>query len=62
MQLVMWVNVSLCCVQEILNFTSTLGIYVRMRGGLDTLRREASWVLQALDPVTGKELMLFPFS
>ena len=36
-----------------MDFTSTLGIYVRVRGGLDIIGREASWVLQALDPVTG---------
>ena len=33
---------------------------MRMRGGLDIIRREASWVLQALDPVTGKTHPLIP--
>lgn len=40
-------------VQETLDLTSTLGVFVRVRGGLDIIRGEATWEMQTLDPLTG---------
>ena len=33
--------------------TSSLGVFVRVRAGLDIIRRAASWEFQTLDPLTG---------
>jgi hypothetical protein len=46
--------------QETLNLTGSLGVFVRVRAGLDIIRREASWEFQSLDPLTGKRLLLIP--
>ena len=44
---------SLHFLQEIVNVTVPYGVFVRIRAGIDYITGEASWDLQALDPVTG---------
>ncbi len=47
-------NTIISTLQEVINLTSSLGVYVRVRAGLDIVRREASWEFQTLDPLTGE--------
>ena len=39
--------------KETVNVTASLGVFVRVRAGIDIVTRMATWELQALDPVTG---------
>lgn len=33
--------------------SASLGVFVRVRAGIDIVTREATWEFQALDPITG---------
>ena len=54
-----WTNIIGTCThththtQETVNLTSSFGIFVRVRAGIDIITRVATWEFQALDPVTG---------
>jgi len=39
--------------KETVNVTASLGVFVRVRAGIDIVTRMVTWELQALDPVTG---------
>ncbi len=47
-------NIIISTLQEVINLTSSLGVYVRVRAGLGNGTREASWEFQTLDPLTGE--------
>ena len=46
--------ISLILLQENLNLVETLGVYVKVRAGLDILTKQVTWELLTIDPETGK--------
>lgn len=40
-------------IQETIDLSESLGIFVQVRAGIDVTSRIATWELQALDPETG---------
>ena len=45
--------------KETVNVTASLGVFVRVRAGIDIVTRVATWELQALDPVTGSHYVKY---
>ena len=39
--------------QDVINLTDTLGLFVRIRAGINVVNKEATWELQTLDPTSG---------
>ena len=52
------ISIHFSVLQDTVNVTTTHGVFVRVRAGIDIIKREVTWDFMTLDPETG---IYFPF-